>query len=127
MSRVHRRDPRGDWTLDAVHPAALGSWNAGGRFFTQAFGPPLFLLSMEVTRNEAQRLVESGSRGPSVAFQSLYSYSYYASGGDRMRASGIEVTQNEAERMMRGEHPRDVLFGPPPACGYRLYAVTERF
>jgi hypothetical protein len=120
VSRIHRRDPRGDWTLDVVHPGSYG-WGAGSGFFTRALGPPLFVLSMAVTRDEALRLTESGSRG-SVSFQTLYGYA-----GDRMQASGIEVTVAEAGRMMRGEHPRDVLLGPPPACGYRLFAVTEQF
>jgi hypothetical protein len=122
VSRIHRRDARGEWTLEVVHPGQRGVWGHGGGFFAQALGPPLYLVSMAVTRDEAHRLMESGSRG-TVSFQAARSYA-----GDQMWASGIEVTVAEAGRMMlHGEHPRDVLLGPPPACGYRLRAVIDLF
>lgn len=121
MSRIHRRDPRGEWSLEFHHPVIHPGWGWNSAAFPAS---PLCLVSLAVSREEAYRLMETGSRG-NVAFQSQYSYAYV--NGDQLWASGIEVSAAEANRIANGEHPRDVLFGPPPACGYRLHAVLEQF
>lgn len=115
MSRLHRRDPRGDWSLE-IEWAGFGG--SRGMFYART---SRYLLSMAVTRDEAQQLMQSGSRGL-VEFIQSYSYS-----GDVLHARGIEVTEQEVQQVMNGTHPRDVLFDPDPACGYRLRAVPVDF
>jgi hypothetical protein len=118
MSHLHRRDPRGDWTLDVEY---TDRW-AGLNVSMYAMMPPRYHLSMAVTENEALQLMNQGSRGV-VSFTPSYSF---ANGGDMLLyARGIEVTPQEVQLIAGGAHPRDVLFGAVWDCGYQLYVVPD--
>jgi hypothetical protein len=115
MARMHRRDPRGDWSLEFrrehepfgyIPPGS--AWNSPGQY----------LLSMAVTQAEAQQLLD---RRGSFSFQLEYSFARPCP-----YARDIEVTPAEASQIVAGTHPRDVLFPVYPR-GYRLYAVPDPF
>jgi hypothetical protein len=118
VSRIHHRD--GEWSLEVQYGYPVHSGLLSGSL-TYSRSRPSFQLSMAVTPQEAQRLMtEPGPYRGTV----LFSASWSCAAGT-LDASGIELTEAEAERIRSGEHPRVVLFGTFPACGYRLYAVPD--
>jgi hypothetical protein len=119
VSRLHRRDPRCDWSLDFEAPWPHLS-NTGLMSWTPQYSR--YMLTMTVTHGQARQLMELyGARGD-TSFGTAYSYAY----GEALRASGIELTAAEVRQIVDfGLHPADVLFGAPPACGYRLVPVPD--
>jgi hypothetical protein len=127
MSRIHNN--RNGWTLDVGYedlPGVMGTDIYGNSLAAYA-GPPRFLLSVRVTREQYSALYTSeaflaGERGsPSVSYGSGYYGGY-----DMMRVENIRVTPGEANEIAHGTPPLDVLFPVWPEYGYRLVAVPER-
>jgi hypothetical protein len=120
MSRIHGRSPR-DWTLEVHRDDYSFRWSAGW----PGPGAVRFTLSMRMTPDEANQLVDVMNHRP-VAFHSPVSFGWAYDAGDiLMQVHGLELTEDEARRIAHGhEDPLDVLAGPVPACGYRLRAVV---
>jgi hypothetical protein len=118
MSRLaaRGRGSGGDWSLEVER-----SYCQHGLFGLSLVPPPArFLLSMALTEEEALALMNQGERGV-VSF----SASSVLGSNWLLLARGIELTQGEVHQIATGMHPRDVLFGTVPACGYRLFAVPD--
>jgi hypothetical protein len=115
VGRIHRRDPRGDWSLEVTYPDRYYSTVMSSVFIVAP--APSYRVDMRLTRDQMDALYES-SRGAGVTF------SYHASYGDCISARGIEVTAEEADQIAHGTHPLDVLFdGPWRGLGYSLKVV----
>ncbi len=108
-----------DWALDAVY----GSYSYGspwyGLYYVSYPKPTRFKLSIYLTTAEADELAADSER----RFWDM-SFSGDARSG-QMYVSDINVTAQEADRMVNGEHPRNVLFWSMWPDGYRLRVVPE--
>lgn len=111
MSRMHGHGPDGDWSLEVERETVY--WGAGVPWF----GPVRCYLSMSLSLAEARELMETRNTG-GISF-STGSCRY-----DRIHAKNIEVTEEEANRIARGEHPRDVLFWTDWP-GWRITVVPD--
>jgi hypothetical protein len=114
MSSLHRRDPRGDWTLD-IHQAGYQPLSLSYQT-PWLYSPPRYTLSLSLTPAQATALAGLQNRG-CPSFRHLYnSYGFHA--------ENIELTEAEVNQIAHGgAHPLDVLFPVWPEHGYRLVAV----
>jgi len=129
VSRIHRRDPRGDWSLETDY--GYGYQPGGYQPLFAYTAAPVFRLSMLMTRERVYDLMDTGVNSHRVAgggtayvYRGAPSITYGITYGNFLSVRDIEVTVDEANRMVNGEHPLDVLFGEPwPDCGYKLKVV----
>jgi hypothetical protein len=117
VSRIHRRSPRGDWSLEFSAGSMVDVTALGNQNLVWTSAEPRYLLEVMVTQDQAYRLMGDPRRGGVSVASSVYSWPVY-------RARGIVVTPAEAHQIVQGTHPLDVLF-PAWPCGYRLYAVPD--
>lgn len=119
MGRVHRRDPRGDWSLELDLPDHFVSVVSSSAVWLPA-GRPRYSLSLRLTREQAVALLDesNGTNRGCPHFQH--------GTGMMMQVSGIELTPDEVDLVAHGTHPLDVLFPVWPEYGYRLVAVPVR-
>ena len=124
MSRIHRRAPGGDWSLevrrDYTDVTPLGS------AMLWVYAPPVYLLSMTLAPDEARQLMDEVLReagGVAYVYRGSPTLEQFANGALHVR--DIEVTADEAQRILHDEDPREVLGLTAPACGYRLRAVLD--
>jgi hypothetical protein len=125
MSRIHRRDARGDWALEVKRDYPYWRYSHPP---SSPFAPlPRYLLSVQVTRGQMQQLPGSPGweRRGCPSWEYGYRPGYGYSRDELLTVKDIEVTEEEANRIANGVHPLDVLLPAWPECGYRLVAVPD--
>lgn len=125
VSTIRRRDPRGDWSLDADYGYRQRLPQLGNSSSFWYSASPVFRLTLSMTVDQARELMEEVyglSRGSAYRGSPSFDVSRYDR--DVVFVRDIEVTAQEAEDIVRsGAHPLDVLFGPAWDCGYMLKVV----
>ena len=130
MSRIHGRSPC-DWVIEFDR----GCYGAGATgmitgLSTSGYGhsifapPPRLTLSVDLTMEQAQELVDQPNRA-----RGMIEYKYVSQFGLRdplVRVTGIEITADEAEAISGGTSPLEILqLGSWPEHGYRLKVVVD--
>lgn len=122
MSRMHKRDHRGDWTLTTERdPGFFLAWGLG-----LVPGPDRYLLSLRLTHEQAHALLESVSArpgSPAWAYRGLPDFACRAH-DSLIDVRNIELTAAEADQVAHGASPLDILFGWAE-LGYRLVAEED--
>ena len=123
VSRIHGRNPC-DWVIEfdrGYYSYGSGPSWSGHSIFAP---PPRLTLSVELTLDQAQELVDQQNytRG-------AIEYKYISQFGLRdplVCVTGIEITADEAEAISGGTSPLDILqLGSWPEHGYRLKVVVD--